>query len=192
MSRFVAEAILILLSVAIGFAAAEFGDYREERRLSAFVRRNVVAEVEANAAVLEALLPKHRQWQTALAADNGNAPGTAAYEVMFALRPGDVPIGLPLKRAAWSTAVSTGALRLLDYEVAEALSEIYAYQDIMTENHNRLVSSSFYSAQTFDPATRPQAIRLLWGVMAEISGNEETLLAMYHKHLPLLRAASQD
>jgi hypothetical protein len=109
---------------------------------------------------------------------------------MFALRPGeDVTIGLPLNQAAWNTAVSTGALRLLEYDVAAALSEIYGYQTLMAENHNRLVGSALYNAGTFNPATRAESVRLLWGVMAEVAGNEQTLLALYRKHLPLLRQA---
>jgi len=191
-SRVVVDALLILLSVGVGYAAAEIGDYREDRALAGFVLQNVLDEVEANAAVLDSLVAKHRQWQAALAADGAAEAGPSAYDVMFAVRPGaDVTIGLPLKSAAWSTAVSTGALRLFDYEVAAALSEIYGYQDLMTANHNRIVTGALYSPAAFDPGARSQTVRLLWGVMAEVSGNEGALLSLYRRHLPLLRGAAR-
>jgi hypothetical protein len=188
--RLVVEAMLILLSVAVGFIAAEFGDYREDRRLARFVLQNILSEVESNAQALDSLVIQHRAWQAALASPAATEAGQSGFDVMFALRPAeDVTIGLPLKQAAWNTAVSTGALRLLEYDVAAALSEIYAYQTLMSENHNRLVGTALYNAGTFNPATRAESVRLLWGVMAEVAGNEQTLLALYGKHLPLLRQA---
>jgi hypothetical protein len=95
-----------------------------------------------------------------------------------------------LRRAAWNTALSTGALRLLDYDVAAALSEIYGYQELMTENHNRFATSALYQAAAFDPRSRESSVRLMWGVLGEIAGNEEEILRLYRQHLPLLRRAS--
>lgn len=188
--RLVVESLLILMSVAVGFLAAEFGDYREDRRLARFVLQNVLAEVESNALALERLTAQHRAWQAAMASPTAAESGQTGFDVMFALRPAeDATIGLPLNQAAWNTAVSTGALRLLEYDVAAALSEIYGYQILMTENHNRLVGTALYNAGTFNPATRAESVRLLWGVMAEVAGNEQTLLALYQRHLPLLRQA---
>jgi hypothetical protein len=44
--------------------------------------------------------------------------------------PPKIRTNVPLfRRAAWDTALSTGALRLMDYDLAAGLSEIYGMQD---------------------------------------------------------------
>lgn len=187
------ETMLILVSIGVGFAAAEFDDYREDRELAAVVLRNVRAEVEANAALLDSLVVQHRTWADALGEVDLARAGGSAYETLFVTRPdAGVTIGVPLKSAAWNTAVSTGALRLLEYDIAAAFSEIYGYQELMTENHNRFVASALYDRAAFDPATQRATVRLMHGIMSEIAGNEQVLLDLYRKHLPLLREATKD
>ena len=191
MVRWIVEAVLILVSVAVGFAASELGQYRESRALERAVLAGVREEVEVNLAELEPLLIKHREWQAALAGPTASDTAKTAFDVLFVLRPdAGVTIGVPLRRAAWNTAVSAGALRLMDYEVAAAISEIYGYEELMVENHNRLVGAALYSPATFDPATRQTAVRVLWGVLSEIAGNEAALRDLYVKHLPVLQAAA--
>jgi hypothetical protein len=65
--RWLAEGLLIVFGVGVGFAVAELGDYREDRRLEGVVLDNVRAEVEANASILDSLATGHRAWQDALA-----------------------------------------------------------------------------------------------------------------------------
>jgi hypothetical protein len=190
MVRWVVEAVLILVSVAVGFAASEFGQYREGQSLRRGVLEGVRHEVATNLVTLEPLIEKHRAWQKSLAEFRAREGPATAFEVLFDLRPdGGVTVGVPLKRAAWNTAVSSGALRLLDYRTAAAISEIYGYQDLMTENHNRLIAATLYAPATFDPASRTTAVRMLAGVLAEIAGNEGTLRALYVRNLPLLTGA---
>jgi hypothetical protein len=189
--HWIVESLLILVSVGVGFAAAEFREYRQNRELAATVLHGMREEVESNLAVLDPLLAKHRLWQQSLAGVDLSANTKAAFDILFESRPDpDVNIGVPLRRVAWDTAVSAGALKLLDYEVAAALSEIYGYQDVMSNNHNRIASAVLYTPATFDPASRAASVRLMWGVMAEIAGNELYLRDLYQKHLPLLKRVS--
>ena len=60
----------------------------------------------------------------------------------------------------------------------------------MSNNHNRIASAVLYTPATFDPASRAASVRLMWGVMAEIAGNELYLRDLYRKHLPLLKRVS--
>jgi hypothetical protein len=187
-SRLLIEVGFILVSVGVGFGLARLGDYWSDRALAEEALINLREEVEASASALDSLLVKHRAWQAALSQPGNSAAGENAFMTLFATRPDSAAtIGVPLRAVAWNTAVSTGALRLLDYDVASALSEIYAYQALMTENHNRFTSAALYAPATFDPAQRDIAVRLLQGVMSEIVGNEGHLLTLYQKHLPLLR-----
>jgi hypothetical protein len=189
--RWLAEGVLVLASVLIGFAVSEFGQYRDERGLADSVLQGVRAEVEVNEAALAVLEPQHRAWLAAMTLADLSPANRSAVEILVDSRPADsATIGVPLKRAAWQMAISSGALRLLDYEVASALSEIYSFQDLMTENHNRIVSTTLYSTPAFERSSGDAALRMLRGVMSEIAGNEKALLDIYRKHLPLLRRAT--
>ena len=189
--RWRAEAVLVLASVLIGFAVSEFGQYRDERGLAESVLRGVLAEVEQNEAALATLEAQHSRWETAMSQADRRSGNRSAVDILLASRPSSTAtIGVPLKRAAWQMAISSGALRLLDYEVASALSEIYSFQDLMAENHNRIVSSTLYSTAAFERNASDAALRMLQGVMSEIAGNEKALLDIYRKHLPLLRRAT--
>ena len=191
--RWFFEAILILASVLIGFAVSEFGQYRDERGLADSVLRGVRAEIEANEASLTKLEAQHTLWARAMAKADRTSGNRSAVEILLASRPSDgATIGVPLKRAAWQMAISSGALRLLDYDVAAALSEIYSLQDLMVENHNRLVANTLYSTAAFDGNASDAALRMLLGVMSEIAGNEVALLDLYRRHLPLVRRAAAD
>ena len=191
--RWLFEGVLVLASVLIGFGVSEFGQYRDERGLADSVLRGVRSEVEQNEAALTKLESQHSVWESAMAKADRAPDNRSAVDVLLASRPSDgATIGVPLKRAAWQMAISSGALRLLDYDVAAALSEIYSFQDLMVENHNRLVSTTLYSAAAFERGTSDAALRMLRGVMSEIAGNEVALLDIYRKHLPLLRQATRD
>src|SRR5687767_15809919 len=101
-------------------------------RAGSQVVASVQAEIEYNRGALEPFLPFHGAWSTAidqLDPGAGTGPGIDAF---FAARP-PIPPGIRqnvpfLRRAAWDTASSTGALRLIDYDLAAALSEIYGPQ----------------------------------------------------------------
>jgi hypothetical protein len=52
-----------------------------------------------------------------------------------------------MRRAAWDTALSTGSLRLIDYDLAAALSEIYGMQDYAAATFTK----NFADPSFFDP-----------------------------------------
>jgi hypothetical protein len=95
-----------------------------------------------------------------------------------------------LRRSAWDAAVSGGALRLIDYDLAAALSDIYRAQEIGAGNVDRLAAGVLASADSFDPARRAPTLRLLWLTLADITAAEKALLELGRKHLPALRAAA--
>ena len=95
-----------------------------------------------------------------------------------------------MRRGAWDAALSTGALRLIDYDVVAALSEIYQVQTFYGETINRLVSAAT-STTAFDPASRALSARQMSVDMDSVTFAEQLLLALYKKHLPAVRAAAQ-
>ena len=191
--RWLAEGVLVLASVLIGFAVSEFGQYRDERGLADSVLRGIRAEIEQNESQLARLESQHRLWQTGMAQADRRSGNRSAIEILIDSRPAaDATIGVPLKRAAWQMAISSGALRLLDYQVAAAVSEIYTFQDLMTESHTRMVNGILYTAAAFERAPSEASLLMLRGMMSEIAGNEKGLLDLYRKHLPLLARAADD
>jgi hypothetical protein len=91
-----------------------------------------------------------------------------------------------LRHAAWDTATSTGALRLIDYDLAAGLSEIYSHQQYAAATF----SSFFGQSASYDPAAGVATARLAQTMMTELSWTEEQLMSLYDKQLPALRSAS--
>ena len=182
------EGVFIVVSVVLGFSLTEFGQYRNERELAARMLASVRAEVEYNRATLAPYIPLHRAWLEALRSEDPSKGTGSAIDVLFDTRPelpAEFKTNVPLlRRAAWDTALSTGALRLIDYDLAAALSEIYGMQEYAGTTFPRL----FSDASFFDPSARSATIRLAQTTMQEMTFAEDSLLAMYDKHLPAIRA----
>jgi hypothetical protein len=194
-AHWLVEGALILVSVGLGFGLAEYRDYRTDRELGARVLDSLRVEVETNLATLEPFVPVHREWLKALQKAANNPPdGRSAIEVFFATRPqlpaeAKSPFGF-LRRSAWEAALSGNALRLIDFDLTEGLSEVYRIQDIATANVERLANGPLTETATFDPADEQTAVRLLVLTLADIESAEEALVDAYRRRLPAIRAAA--
>jgi hypothetical protein len=184
------EGLFIVVSVVLGFSLTEFGEYRNERELANRMIAGIRTEVEYNYALLKPFIPIHRAWQEALRREDLSGGTGSAVDVLLATRPElprEIQANIPLlRRAAWDTALSTGALRLIDYDLAAGLAEIYGMQDYAGAAFSKLFSDPSF----FDPASRSATIRLAQTTMQELTWAEETLLALYDRHLPALRAGA--
>jgi hypothetical protein len=184
------EGSFIVVSVVLGFAITEYGEYREEREMAARMLDGVRAEIEYNRGLLEVYIPIHRTWQQALDREDLSGGTASAADVVMAARPTlprEVRANVPLlRRAAWDTALSTGSLRLIDYSLAAALSEIYGMQDYAAATFTK----NFAEPSFFDPSVRLPAIRLAQIAMTEMTWAEEMLKELYDKHLPAIRAGA--
>jgi hypothetical protein len=195
--HWILEGLFIVVGVVLGFAVAQYGESRQDRELAARVLRALAREVEFNLAVLEPMTGKHERWLRGLntwitnpAVRKGNTGRHAFIETLpdFEKMTTDnfEPPFPTLRRVAWDTAVSTGALRLIEYDVAAALSEIYAWQDALPLDSIPSSEISF-----FDPAfTVPSALQLSFALDA-IAISERELLALYKTHLPTIRDAAE-
>jgi hypothetical protein len=186
------EGVFIVVSVVLGFSLTEFGEYRNERELATRMTVSIRREVEYNQATLKPFIPIHRAWQKALETESPSNGTGSAIDVLFATRPQlppEIRTNVPfLRRAAWDTALSTGALRLIDYDLAAGLSELYGMQDYTSATFPKLFSDPSF----FDPSGRSGTIRLTQTTMQELLWSEETLAALYDKYLPALRARADD
>ena len=187
------EVTLVLVSVGLGFGAAQYGEYRNDQNLATRILRNLTAEVSHNQTLLKPAIPFHELWLNSLRAATPT-PEQSGLDVWFATRP-PMPseVSTPfvtLRRSAWDAALAAGSLGLLDYDLATALSEIYRAQDLVADNVNRLASGALSQTTTFDPNSGPASTRLLWLTLADIFAAEAMLLDLYLKYLPQLEAAA--
>ena len=188
--RWLIEGLLIVVSVALGFSLTQWGDRRRERELADRMLLSVRTEVEYNRATLDPYLSIHRAWRDAFDRHDLSTGSGSAIDVLFETRPPLLPgmtTNVPLlRRAAWDTALSTGALRLIDYDLAAGISEIYNMQEYAASRFPVLFSDPAF----FDPSARVAASRLAQTTMRELTFGEESLVALYDKHLPGIRAAA--
>jgi len=193
------EGLFIVISVALGFWVAQVREERQGHELAARVLRGLEAEVRHNLATLEPFIEIQTKWLDAMAklgtatdrhTDFPVCPtSSTACGVFFASRPdlGDLRTSFPIfRQAAWDTALSTGALRLMDYDLVAGLSEIYQRQDLFKSNLEKVGLSS---TDWFDPASRDAAVRKMAMAIVELQYDEQQLLLpLYRKYLPLIAA----
>jgi len=193
MSHWVLEALMILVSVGLAFGVAEYRESRANHELATRVLRSLREEIEYNLATLEPWGDFNRKFSTALAhADTSNASQTGI-DVYLAARPA-LPAGAKLdspivRRGAWDAALSTGALRLIDYDVVAALSDIYQTQDLFSGERLRF-AATMHATNAFEPAARVATIRVASAELSEIAYAEKLLIDLYRQHLPAIRAAA--
>src|SRR3954468_19106992 len=187
------EAVFIVVSVGPGFAVAELRESRANRELAGRMMRSVDTEVEHNLATLEQWSAFNRQFANALATADTSKASQAGIDIYLAAKPKlrdgatlDVPL---VRRAAWDAALSTGALRLIDYDLVAALSDIYTTQNMYGEELGRLVTI-MHESGAYDPATRVTTVRQAAAMGTELSYAQKLLIDLYRQHLPAIRAAT--
>ena len=95
-----------------------------------------------------------------------------------------------VRRVAWDAALSTGALRFIDYDLVAAVSEIYAMQDYYGDTARQL-GTAVYAGPAMDPATSAIAVRQSTVTMREVVFAEELLIDLYRRQLPVCTRGDQ-
>ena len=185
------EGLLILMSVALGYAMSELHEWRENRALAGRVLEGLRVEVERNLATVEPYVVVHQRWSEALSAEAGSTGSASGIEVFIATRPtlppgAKAPIPAP-RSAAWDTALSTGALRLIDYDAVAGLSEIYELQRQLEVVARRIALDQ---PAFFDPAHRTPSVKLARWALEDIAYIEGMLVALYREQLSRLQKLS--
>jgi hypothetical protein len=184
---------MILVSVGLAFAVAEYRESRANHELATRVLRSIQEEVEHNLAILEQWTAFNMTFRDALAkADTSDATRTGL-DIYVAVRPPLPPgatLDVPLvRRGAWDAALSTGALRLIDYDVVAGLSDIYQMQESYGAGVNQLVTG-MHAASVFDPVNRVVTIKQAAQWWSEIGFLQKLQVDLYRKYLPAIRAAA--
>jgi hypothetical protein len=185
-SRLLFESALILFSVLLGFAVTEWRESAADRRLASRVLRDVIAEVEQNLASIDRQIQRHQMMIARLKEVDPSARGGSGWDIAIEAMGGG-PDAIPMQQAAWQAAVSSGALRLLDYDVAAALSDIYTTQIEVYGSSVAQSASSVFVPDSFRPDRKAEVLQLFLWMMINLEGQERFLKAAYDRHLPTLR-----
>jgi hypothetical protein len=188
-SRFLFESVVIVASVALGFLVTEWRQRAADHELSRRILTNVIAEMTGNRARLEGQIALHQGMLDRLERLGPPAAGASAWDVVTGSLQGSLN-ALPLRRAAWDAAVSSGALRLIDYDVAARLSDIYMVQDEGYGRTMQRVGESLFVPESFVPDRARELTQMFRRLLQELVGLETYMLEVYDEHLPALRAAS--
>lgn len=185
------QSVLIVLSIALGFAVTEWQDRQRDRALADEALVNFRREIAQNLKLLEEVQPKHaalvhRLEAEAAAPHAGEAAFDALRRSLSAMHGASVP---PLADAAWETATSTGALRLLGYERAARLSETYQIQRGQLLQTLLRLEDRVSAPEDFAPASREAMLRAHALLFSEVEGEERYLIDVYRTTLRQLDAA---
>jgi hypothetical protein len=189
-SRLVFESALVVLSIVLGFTVSEWRQASADRDLATRMLRNVRTEIEHNLARIEARLPRHQKMIAGIASADVSDSRMSAWDVIFAKlkeHGGGLDVAV-LPEAAWDAAVSTGALRLIEYDIAAALSEIYGGQALLMRAVDHLFDS--YQPAIFEAGKQREGVQMFHWLLIEIEGSERAVRDLYRKHLPKIQAAT--
>jgi hypothetical protein len=183
------ESALIVFSVLLAFGLNEWRMQRADRALASSVLTSFRQEIQANLELLEQFQPLHAALAEAIAAlDPATLAGRRAIDVVTSVRVDGGTVLMAPGEAAWQTAVSTGALRLLDYEMAAVLSRIYLSQREYAGRTAQRLTDVVFSAAMFDPAATRQALHIAMALLNELAAQEASLMGEYRFALGRLEA----
>ena len=131
------EAFAIFLSVLLGFAVAEWRDGRDDAALRRSALDAFAQEIEANRARLVEYGTYHHWLVRQLEAGQRDGSIQTLRDV-FSVEGVDGFRPVDFSHTAWQTATTTGALALVGFDTASALSETYDAQTEVETEQDRL------------------------------------------------------
>ena len=176
------ESVLIVISILLALGLDE---WKEDQEIQALIDRtlmNFTHELIQNKSRIEDVKAYHQGvWQ--ILERRNNAPEAASLSefrnIMDTMQP------IVLTSSAWQTAVATGALARMDFELVSALTLTYNSQMRFDENYNSMLKSllapSSLNDQNLD-ITMKNATRFV----ANVTSAESELSAYYAQTLNLL------
>jgi hypothetical protein len=176
------ESLLIVVSIMFALALDE---WQEDREIQELVDRSVASfahELQQNHDRVEAVRPYHEGLHHILERRIANGGMTSINEfrnIMEALQPA------VLLASAWQTAVATGVLSRMNYELVSALSLTYSTQfrfDEVSRNGNSALLAPMNLAEDRLEVSLSNATRFV----ADITLSEMELMAYYQQTLELI------
>ena len=188
LSRTLFESALIVISILLALTVAAV---QEDRDVEELVERSLASfeyEISQNRSRIDDIYPFHlglHSVLTELEAKEGTGSAEEFRNILDSFQ------SAVLLTSAWETALATGALTHMDYEVVSTLSLTYSIQNRFQELHNfglrELLSAANLSNENM-PATNYAAIRY----MGDVTRGESELQVVYQQALELIYTDDED
>ena len=182
-SKTLFESMLIVLSILLALAVAE---YQEDDELEQLIVKSLASfehEIVQNKSRIEDIYPFHVGLQSILSelqAQDGAISAEELREVVDSFQ------STVLLTSAWDTAVATGALSSMDYQAVSALSLTYSIQRRYQDLNNAGVAELINATKMGDE-NRSTAVYIALRYMREVTTAEQELRAVYQQALELIQ-----
>lgn len=175
------ESALIIVSIVLALAVDEWRQNRQDEELATQSLVVFEREIRQNMARVDAAVPYHAGLRDVVV--RMSAEG-ATEEDLRSIMEGLEPA--VLLSTAWETALATGALTYMDFEVVQALSLTYSLQERFREESRADLPelSSSGSATTGPAEVRIQSVR---NYLEELVQDEQQLRGVYAEALAVIR-----
>lgn len=185
--RILIESALVVFSILLALAVSEWASDREDERLAVEALGGFHREIRQNRARLEDVGPYRRGLRDVIArmAESGEIASVDAFQATIGLEPLRPAF---LTSTVWETALTTGAIPHIQFDVVNALSLTYSLQERL-EELSRSGFPDLARGSHVDPADMPGALREVAVYLGEVSRSESDLLAAYDEVLRILDAA---
>lgn len=185
LSRVLFESFLIMISIVAALALDEWRENRQNEEMVEHALDNFLLEIRQNRARLEDAAPFNNGLRDVLVrrhVEGGISDVTDFVGIVESYSPG------MLQATAWETALATGALAKMDYDIVAALSLTYSlqsrYQQTQIERAANLTSPQNLSAENLELAVF-NSIRYL----NDVTRMEAELAAVFEEADAVLRRA---
>lgn len=186
--RIIVESLLIVVSILVALAVSEYERNREDAELATQALAAFEQEIRQNKARLEDVGPYRRGLRDVIVQMDrqGSLESSDEFQSTIgleALRPAF------LTSTVWETALTTGALPHIDFDLVNALSLTYSLQARL-ELFSRTGMPELARGVWVPPEDMPGAIREVTVYLGELSRSESELLAAYEEVLRILTEAA--
>ena len=122
------DSALIVGSILLAFALNGWWEARQDRQLAEKALTSIEIELAQNRSNVLAVMPYHHRLHELIAGLSA-AGSIRTFEDVRGLEGFDGFQPAFVTTTAWSTAINTGALNHMDYELVNELSAVYAFQE---------------------------------------------------------------
>jgi hypothetical protein len=126
------DSALIVFSILLAFALNGWWQAHQDRQLAEKALTSIEIEIAQNRSNVLAVMPYHQRLHKLIAGLSA-AGSIRTFEDVRGLEGFDGFQPAFLTTTAWSTAINTGALNHMDYELVNELSAVYAFQERFAE-----------------------------------------------------------
>lgn len=176
----IAEAVLIMMSVALGLMANEWRGGRENEKEAVNALEFIREEIEGNQERIEEILPYHERMADSLSVLMNRVFASGAKistREMFTAMPSGFSTPL-ISRNSWELVNQTGAINHVDFDLAISLSRLYDLQAFYQQKID-LIGQNVYVAGNINSLDQGSAV-IAFGLLAnDIAIQERRLLKQY-------------